>query len=71
MCTITATELKTNFGKYVKLAQKEKTEVQSHNKVVFVMIPKKEDVYKKAMSLVGSLPDNVPFEIEREYKISK
>lgn len=66
MCTITATEFKTNFGKYAKLAQKERIEVTSHGNVIFVIVPKNEDRYNRAMSLVGSLPANVPFEIDRE-----
>lgn len=43
MCTITATEFKTNFGKYAKLAQKERIEVTSHGKVIFVIVPRAED----------------------------
>lgn len=71
MCTITCTELKTNFGKYAKLAQKERIEVTSHNKVIFVLVPKNEDLYRRAMSLVGSWPDNIPFEVDRECNFEK
>ena len=44
MCTITATELKENFGKYMKLGQKEEIEVTHRGEPIFVIVPKKEQL---------------------------
>ncbi len=56
MCTITATELKENFGKYMKLGQKEEIEVTHRGEPIFVIVPKKEQLKKEWASLFGSLP---------------
>ena len=39
MCTITATELKKNLGKYMVLGQTEEIEVTNRGKVVFYITP--------------------------------
>ena len=68
MCTITATELKRNFGKYVLLGQKEKIQVTHRGKIIFVIVPEKEKLLSEWDSIFGCLPkeavsDN---EIDRE-----
>ena len=40
MCTITATELKNNFDKYIELGQKEIIEVTHSGEVIFFITPK-------------------------------
>lgn len=60
MCIITATEFKTNFGKYMKLGQKEPIQVTSHGKVVFETIPPKEALARRAEKLIGILPKDTP-----------
>lgn len=43
MCTITATEFKTNFGKYLSLANKEEIAITKNGKVITMMSPPKTD----------------------------
>lgn len=43
MCTITATEFKTNFGKYLKLASKEEISITKNGKIIATMSPPKTD----------------------------
>lgn len=64
MCTITATELKRNFGKYNELAKKEEIIVTSHGKPIYSMKPIKMKIYDDAMSLVGMLPKNATIGID-------
>ena len=64
MYTITATEFKTNFGKYIKLGQKEIIEVTSHGKKILSLVPEKITKYQDAMSLVGILPKDATFGID-------
>jgi len=68
MCTITATELKENFGKYMKLGQIEEINVTHRGEHIFTIIPKKEKLKLELVDLFGVLPkeaynDN---DIERE-----
>ena len=56
MCTITATEFKRNFGKYVLLGQTERIEVTHRGKAIFTIIPEKEKLLAEWESLFGSLP---------------
>ncbi len=55
MCTITATEFKENFGKYMKLGQKEEIDVTHRGDVIFTIVPKKERLKKEWASIFGSL----------------
>lgn len=43
MCTITATEFKTNFGKYLALASKEEIAITKNGKIIATMTPPKHD----------------------------
>ena len=56
MYTITATELKENFGKYMKLGQQEEINVTHRGEIIFTIVPKKERLKKEWISLFGSLP---------------
>ena len=56
MCIITATELKTNFGKYMDLGQKEEIVVTHRGKEIFTIVPKKADLAKRWESYFGILP---------------
>ena len=58
MCTITATELKTNFGKYAKLAESEEIVVTNHGKPVFSLQPIHIKRLKDMESLFGILPSD-------------
>ena len=67
MCTITATELKENLGKYIKLGQVEEINVTHRGELVFTIVPKKERLKKEWTSLFGCLPKEAyDEEIERE-----
>ena len=56
MCTITATELKENLGKYMILGQTEEIEVTNRGKVVFYITPQRLKLMQEWESLFGSLP---------------
>ena len=56
MCTITATELKTNFGKYMSLAQKEEVQVTHRGNVIFTMVPNNIKLMDEWEKLFGILP---------------
>ena len=56
MCTITATELKENLGKYMILGQTEEIEVTNRGKVVFYITPQRLKLMEEWESLFGSLP---------------
>ena len=56
MCTRTATELKENFGKYMKLGQKEEIGVTHRGELIFTIVPKKEKIKEDLKTLFGSLP---------------
>ena len=56
MCTITATELKENLGKYIKLGQLEEIEVTHRGKVVFYITPQKIKLLNDLDDLFGSMP---------------
>ena len=56
MLVITSTELKNNFGKYIKLAEKEKIEVTKRGVVVFTMVPKRFELGERLEGYFGILP---------------
>ena len=56
MCTITATELKENLGKYMILGQTEEIEVTNRGKLVFYITPQRLKLMQEWESLFGSLP---------------
>ena len=56
MRTISATELKRNFGKYVIIGQNEKIQVTHRGKVIFTIIPEKDKLVNDWEKLFGILP---------------
>lgn len=68
MCTITATELKKNLGKYMVLGQTEEIEVTNRGKVVFYITPERIKLMQKLENLFGSLPREAYYDddIDRE-----
>ena len=56
MCEITATELKTNFGKYMELGQKEEIIVTHRGKEIFTIVPRSVDLVRAWESFFGILP---------------
>ena len=68
MCEITATELKTHLGKYLKMGQVEEIVVTHRGKPIFTIVPRKEDLKKRLQSYVGLLPEEAVFDhdVDRE-----
>ena len=68
MCTITATELKKNLGKYMVLGQTEEIEVTNRGKVVFYITPERIRLMDKVEKLFGCLPREAYYDddIDRE-----
>ena len=56
MCTITATEFKRSFGKYVTRGQKERIQVTHRGRVIFTIVPEKEKLLDEWEHLFGILP---------------
>lgn len=69
MRTITATEFKTNFGKYTKLGQKETIQVTSRGKVIFEITPAREALIMRAEKLIGILPKDTPLELWKDKEL--
>lgn len=57
MCTVTATEFKRQFGKYVELGQKEEIQVTLRGKVIFTVVPERIRLLKELESFFDSLPE--------------
>lgn len=57
MCTVTATEFKRQFGKYVELGQKEEIQVTLRGKVIFTIIPERLRLLQEWESIFDSLPN--------------
>ena len=68
MRTITATELKENLGKYMKLGQEEEIEVTHRGKVVFYITPERIRLLNEWEKLFGTLPREAYYDddIDRE-----
>lgn len=58
MCTITSTELKNNYGKYIQLAETERIEVTKRGVVIFTMVPKRYELGEKLKGYFGILPED-------------
>ena len=56
MCTLTATELKENLGKYIKLGQEEQINVTHRGSLVFTIVPKKDQLKIEWATIFGTLP---------------
>jgi len=56
MLTITTTEFKNNFGKYVELGQKEIIEVTKQGKVIFKILPRRLELLEEAKKYLDFLP---------------
>ncbi len=56
MRTITATELKENLGKYLKLGENEVIKITRRGKVILSIVPEKERLEEELISIFGSVP---------------
>ena len=71
MMSITATELKSNLGKYLLLAATEDIFITKNGKVIAKLSNPNQDRVDMAKSLFGILPDDVSLEEAREERLEK
>lgn len=71
MMSITATELKSNLGKYLLLAATEDIFITKNGKVIAKLSNPHQDRVDMAKSLFGILPDDVSLEEAREERVEK
>ena len=64
MCTITATEFKTNFGKYNKLAETEEIIVTNHGRPIYTLQPIHFKNMKDVESIFDILPEGTTFGVD-------
>lgn len=64
MCTITTTEFKNNFGKYIELGQKEEIKVVRRGQVIFTIVPEKTSLLAEAKSYFNMLPEDATIGID-------
>ncbi len=69
--SITATELKTNLGKYLLLAATEDIYITQYGKVVAKLSSPFQNRLETAESLIGILPDTMTFEEARNERLNE
>ncbi len=69
--SITATELKNNLGKYLKLAATQDIYVTRNGEVVAKLSNPNQDRVEIARSLFGVLPDNMTLEESRQERLDQ
>lgn len=69
--SITATELKTNLGKYLLLAETEDIYITKNGKVIAKLTNPYQNRVDIANSLFGILPADITLEEAREERLSK
>ena len=69
--SITATELKENLSKYLKLAETEDIYITKNGKVVEKLSNPNTDKVKIAESLIGILPQDITLEDAQKERLSK
>jgi len=69
--TITATELKSNLGKYLTLAETETIFISKNGKVNVKLVSSNEDRVEAMESLFGCIPADTTLEEAREERLSK
>jgi len=68
---ITATEFKTNIGKYLTMVAEEEIIITKNGKKIAKLTQATEDKVEVAKSLFGILPSNASLEKAREERLSK
>ena len=69
--SITATELKENLSKYLKLSATEDIYITKNGKVISKLTNPNADRMKLVDSLVGIIPDTITLEEAREERLSR
>lgn len=70
MCTITATELKTNLGKYLNLSKTEDIYISKSGKIIAKLSNPNQSRIDIANSLFGILPDTITLEESKEDRLN-
>ena len=68
---ITATELKANLGKYLKLAETEDIQITKNGRETVKLSGSNKDLLKTIRSVYGILPDDASVDDARQAMISK
>jgi len=68
---ISATEFKTNIGKYLTLVSKEEIIITKNGKGIAKLSPLKEDKVKMVESLFGIIPNDMSLDQAREDRLKK
>ncbi|MDR3601567.1 MAG: type II toxin-antitoxin system Phd/YefM family antitoxin [Desulfosporosinus sp.] len=68
---ITATEFKTNIGKYLTLVNEEEIIITKNGKGIAKLSSLKEDKVKMVESLFGIIPNDMTLEQAREERLKK
>ncbi len=69
--TITATEFKTNLGKYLTLSKTQDIYITRNGKVIAKLSNPHEDRLKIADSLIGILPADITLEEARDERLAR
>lgn len=69
MTKISVSELKTNPGKYVAMAQNEDVFITKNGKIVVKLVTAREDKVAAAKSLFGILPSTADLDKAREERL--
>lgn len=64
MCTISTTELKNNFGKYIELGQKEEIQVVKRGVIIFRIVPEKLKLVEEAKTFFNLLPEDASIGVD-------
>ena len=71
LMTITATELKSNLGKYLLLAEKEDIYITQYGKVVAKLSNPYQTKMKTAQSLFGCIPATITLEEAKKERLDR
>lgn len=70
MCTITATELKSNLGKYLNLSKTEDIYISKSGKIIAKLSNPNQSRIDIANSLFGILPDTITLEESKKERLN-
>ncbi len=70
MCTITATELKSNLGKYLNLSKTEDIYISKNGKIIAKLSNPNQSRIDIANSLFGILPDTITLEESKKERLN-
>ncbi len=69
--SVTATEFKMNFGKYLSLAESEDVYITQNGKIIAKLTNTNADRRAVVDSLIGIIPDDITLEEARDERLGK